>query len=872
MTISLTMKPTLLLLTTVLTTTAFAQNETRFPWVMPWDDATKNAADVSFLNPAPLTAKQRIKVQGGHFFDATNRRVRLMGTGTSAGANFPSKEDAPKIAARLHKLGFNIIRLHHMDATWATPDIFAGDEKRETISPDSLDKLDFFVAQLKQNGIYVDLNLHVSWAPSKEVGFPDTDKIPELGKQTSYFEKRSIEHQKSYAKQFLEHVNPYTKLKWADDPVVGLIEITNEDTIFGEAFTGSYQNWPPYYRDQLQGKWNNFLKAKYASHEALLRAWAGNSELGPNLLKNAQFENDGDGWTFEKQNGNYDTKFEPAEGGPSGKALHLSVTELADQTWKHQVHQNNLNFEDGAVYTLQFWAKSDKNRGVPLYLGYDKEPWNHVGEGGRVNLTTEWKKFTRVIAANNPLLDHNRLSFQIGEQLGDIWLADLTLRKGIVIELSPDQKLEDGAIPLTIAGNTPQGSDWIDFLLGVERDYSLMMKDYIQKDLGAKSPVACSQAWLGGLGGVLRESRMDWVDMHAYWQHPNFPHKSWDPNDWTIENTAMVREYNGGTIPHLAQHRVEGKPFTVTEYNHPAPNDYATETMPLIASYAAWQDWDGIFLFDYHGSNDKWDSDKIVSYFSSSSDPNKMAALPAASLIFLGDLLKPVERKSTLIVPRGSVTDAIARNSIAGFWESNVARLWSQNGATRNDWLQSHIDIRLVDGNTPLSIERQWLPSSDALEWHTDAPGSSLFTLKGAKTKAAIGFLGGQWIDLDGLVVQMEKTPRNFVTLTLTPRDEKPVAQSKSLLLTALADIENKDMKWNETRTSVGNNWGIGPTMAQGIPAQIILRTDAKKATVWALDGSGKRTQMVPSQIVNGQLRFRIGAQFQTVWYEIETG
>ncbi len=866
------MKPTIFLLTAVLTTSAFAQSEARFPWVMPWDDATKNAADVSFLNPAPLTNKQRISVRDGHFFDATNRRVRFMGTGTSAGANFPSKEDAPKIAARLHKLGFNIIRLHHMDATWANPGIFQGDDKRETISPDSLDKLDFFVAALKKNGIYVDLNLHVSWAPSTQAGFPDTDKIPDLGKQISYFEKRSIEHQKNYAKQFLTHVNPYTKLKWADDPAIALIEITNEDTLFGEAFTGSLQTLPPYYRDQLQGQWNGFLKAKYPSTEALLKAWSGAKELGPNLLQNAQFAADGDKWTFEKQNGQYETKFETAEGGPTGKALHLSVTELADQTWKHQVHQNGLNFEDGAVYTLQFWAKSDKNRTLPLYLGYDKEPWNHVGEGGRVALTTSWQKFTRVISANNPLPDHNRLSFQIGEQLGDIWLADLSLRKGIVVELAPDQKLEDGTIALAIGGNTPQGRDAIDFLLGVERDFSLLMRDYIQKDLGAKSPVACSQAWLGGLGGVLRESRMDWVDMHAYWQHPNFPNKPWDSSDWTIDNTAMVREYKGGTIPQLAMHRIEGKPFTVTEYNHPAPNDYAGETMPLIASYAAWQDWDGLFLFDYHSSSDGWDADKITGYFASASDPNKMAALPAASLIFLGGLISPVERKSTLIVPRSSVTEAIAKSSLSNFWDSNMGRLWAQNGATRSDWLQSKMAVRLVDGNAPLGIERQFLSSSEALEWHTDAPENSLFTLKSDKVKGAIGFLGGQWVDLGGFVVQMEKTPRNFATIMLTPRDDKPVAKSKSLLLTALADIENNGMKWNEARTSVGTNWGTGPTMAQDIPAQIIVRTEAKKVTVYALDGSGKRAQTVPSQIVNGQLRFRIGAQFQTIWYEIEAG
>jgi hypothetical protein len=292
--------------------------------------------------------------------------------------------------------------------------------------------------------------------------------------------------------------------------------------------------------------------------------------------------------------------------------------------------------------------------------------------------------------------------------------------------------------------------------------------------------------------------------------------------------------------------------------------------MPLLAAYAAWQDWDGIFLFDYHSSVGNWDADRITGFFGSSTDPNKMATMPVASLIFLGQMVTPVARKSTLVVPRGGLTEAMARNSLSNFWDSNLGRLWSQNGGTRRDWLQSKIAVRFVEGNAPLSIERQFLPSSDALEWHTDVPDSALLTINSDKAKSAIGFLGGQWVDLDGFVVQMEKTTRNFVTLALTPRDGKVVSKSNSLLLTALSSIENKDMQWNEARTSVGANWGTGPTMAEGVPAQILLRTTAKTATVWVLDGSGKRIQKVPSQIINGNLRFTVGPQFQTVWYEIE--
>ena len=34
----------------------------------------------------------------------------------------------------------------------------------------------------------------------------------------------------------------------------------------------------------------------------------------------------------------------------------------------------------------------------------------------------------------------------------------------------------------------------------------------------------------------------------------------------------MVADTNGGNLARLAVYRLAGKPFTVTEYDHPAPN------------------------------------------------------------------------------------------------------------------------------------------------------------------------------------------------------------------------------------------------------------------------------------------------------------
>jgi len=53
------------------------------------------------------------------------------------------------------------------------------DDKREQLSAEALDRLDYLVAALKREGVYVDINLHVSREWSKAHDWPNADKLPE---------------------------------------------------------------------------------------------------------------------------------------------------------------------------------------------------------------------------------------------------------------------------------------------------------------------------------------------------------------------------------------------------------------------------------------------------------------------------------------------------------------------------------------------------------------------------------------------------------------------------------------------------------------------------------------------------------------------
>ena len=161
--------------------------------------------------------------------------------------------------------------------------------------------------------------------------------------------------------------------------------------------------------------------------------------------------------------------------------------------------------------------------------------------------------------------------------------ARLTTQGGQYLGLRPGETLEAGkvAAPARSQGS-PRGLAWTRFLAETERAYTDGMRNFLKNDLGVEAAIIDTQASYGGIAGTYRESFNDFVDVHAYWQHPRFPGRPWDGANWNIPNTPMVADTNGGNLAGLCVYRVAGKPFTVSEYDRPPPNQYATEMFPMI--------------------------------------------------------------------------------------------------------------------------------------------------------------------------------------------------------------------------------------------------------------------------------------------------
>ena len=779
---------------------------------------------------------------------ARGGRLRFLASNFTFGSCFPDHATADKLALRLASLGINCIRFHHTDNQVAPRGIWkAGTSMKNELDPEQLDRLDYFIDALKRRGIYANLNLHISRNYWEGEVFPDglgsnrerQEKLPNYGKAIDKINDQMVRMQRDYARALLSHVNAYTHVAYAKEPCVAIVEINNENSLLQLKVS----SLPDYYRSDVLKKWNLWLKARYGSSDKLKVAWGGDEALGANLLP-ARLTTQG-------------SQYLTVTNSTAGET-RISLLKVPEVSWHAQLHWSELNLEEGRLYTLEFSARSELPRRLPLSTRLDKADWHNCGLTDDADLTSQWKTFSFAFRAVHVQPGAVRFDMVVGGgPLGAFEIKQLTLRPGGSLGLQPGESLEAGnvAAPARSQGS-PRGLAWTQFLAETERAYTDGMRTFLKNDLGVEAAIIDTQASYGGIAGTYRESFNDFVDMHAYWQHPHFPGRPWDGSNWRIPNTPMVADKAGGNLSHLGIYRVAGKPFTVSEYDHPAPSHFAAEMFPMLASYAASQDWDGLFQFDWGGTDP--DTRRITGFFALQQHPAKLAFLPAAALMFRRGDVPPAEATARLAIPA-------AQAEVLSADDVSMASAWKQAGVSSADLLTHRLELRFTPaGKLESDVRKSTSPS--IVSWDAEA---ALYTVDAPAAKAVVGRCPGRTTKLQGAEFEVRLNSRRFAVLTLNAVDGKPLAGSSRLLLVAAGAVENTGMGWNADHTSVGSQWGRAPTLCEGIGAKIVLDTTAKSARVLALDDKGARAVEVPSTLAGGKLSFEIGPRFKTLWYEI---
>jgi hypothetical protein len=353
------------------------------------------------------------------------------------------------------------------------------------------------------------------------------------------------------------------------------------------------------------------------------------------------------------------------------------------------------------------------------------------------------------------------------------------------------------------------------FYAEVEKSFFLDMKKYLTDTLGVKSLiVGCADHtyWIPNQPMLQATSLMDIVDGHVYWQHPAI---------WGARNTPMVDDPLNSTIVKLSRSAFAGKPFTVSEVNHPNPNEYASEMIPILAAYGAFQDWDGIFFYTFEPKAlEDWQP-YIADNFDITLDPVKMIQMSVGALLFSRPDVKPARQLVTRSYSAEQVIESMRL--------PESARPYFTPGFPVSTALRHAVRIESLDGAPtelfPADEPGPYISDTNELAWydskeHDPKKIRGLVTIDTERTQALVGFVKANGRATRHLAAEVEN---EFCSITLSALDSHPIARSETLLLTACSRIENTGTKWNKRRT-LWEEWGHGPTLIEPVTGYLVLK------------------------------------------------
>jgi hypothetical protein len=114
-----------------------------------------------------------------------------------------------------------------------------------------------------------------------------------------------------------------------------------------------------------------------------------------------------------------------------------------------------------------------------------------------------------------------------------------------------------------------------------------------------------------------------------------------------------------------------------------------------------------------------------------------------------------------------------------------------------------------------------------------------------------------------------------FAAVQLASLDGEPIARAARLLLVTGARVANTGMRWlDDSRQSLGDNWGRAPTRIEPVAGAIALRglEGAQRVALQPLDGCGQpmgEAQPFERQVEEGAEHwgFALRGEPPTLWY-----
>lgn len=109
-------------------------------------------------------------------------------------------------------------------------------------------------------------------------------------------------------------------------------------------------------------------------------------------------------------------------------AVVVTASKVDGTDWHVQAYQFGFELSNGKEYVVTFQAKASAKRSAQVYVGVNEDDYHSVGLDEMFAVTPEWKNFKFTFtAAEVAAKGNNRLGFLVGQEVGTVWIKDLTL-------------------------------------------------------------------------------------------------------------------------------------------------------------------------------------------------------------------------------------------------------------------------------------------------------------------------------------------------------------------------------------------------------------------------------------------------------------
>ncbi len=387
------------------------------------------------------------------------------------------------------------------------------------------------------------------------------------------------------------------------------------------------------------------------------------------------------------------------------------------------------------------------------------------------------------------------------------------------------------------------------------------------RSIGVKALLTSCNAHLPGMAKkreiMSMRNQYDYVDNHSYWDHGKYNKKT---QRWEIRNNSALTE-NADTPRNIMGTRIFGKPFMITEFNYCYPNHYRAEGGPLVGAYCSLQDYDGIFRFNLVHFPRKY---HYISHFSFAYDPIAVLSERIGLLFFLRGDVKESKNKIPVVcsINHGSFP---ARFNLIGL-VSQIGGLYAGSKLPSNvlfytgykekiykekylpakgNIINAAISKQLLDKNhinletgVFMSDTNQLKLSSREKFFSAITPKSECFILRDGQ------IAGGHAVSVNNKL--------NRSVIFAGSLDNKTIASSSSLLILHLTDAQNSGAIYTDQFHTCPIKKGRLPAVVKTGEADIVIKTNIIKPQVWAIDLSGRRLGVIPSEKLSGKLKFTL--------------